>query len=183
MGHEYFSIFSTLLGHSAIVWHIVPRGVKIKRILLPQSKTRLIRTIKQLFPDSQKKEHRHIQSVICTIRTLLRGKPASIPLDILDFSALTAFERLVLKNTRTVMCGSVRSYGEIAKRIGKPKAYRAVGNALAKNPFPLVIPCHRVIAANNNIGGFQEGSALKKNLLIREGISFKEHRYLINTGC
>ena len=66
---------------------------------------------------------------------------------------------------QNIKYGSVATYGEIAKRIGNPKACRAVGNACNKNPLLLVIPCHRIIASNNKIGGFAGGEEIKKYLL------------------
>jgi O-6-methylguanine DNA methyltransferase len=68
--------------------------------------------------------------------------------------------------------GKTRSYGEIAQAIGKPKAVRAVGGACGANPIPVLVPCHRVLAANNKIGGFSSGLGWKASLLEREGIEF-----------
>lgn len=67
--------------------------------------------------------------------------------------------------------GGTQSYGEIAKSIGKPKAVRAVGGACGANPIPLLVPCHRVLAANGKIGGFSGGLGWKEKLLAREGVS------------
>ena len=65
------------------------------------------------------------------------------------------------------------SYGEIARAIGKPKAVRAVGGACGANPVPIFVPCHRVLAANNKLGGFSGGLSWKRTLLAREGASFR----------
>lgn len=67
--------------------------------------------------------------------------------------------------------GNTRSYGEIARSIGKPKAVRAVGGACGANPIPVLIPCHRVLAANRKIGGFSGGLEWKEKLLTREGVN------------
>ncbi len=67
--------------------------------------------------------------------------------------------------------GNTRSYGEIARSIGKPKAVRAVGGACGANPIPVFIPCYRVLAANRKIGGFSGGLEWKKTLLTREGVT------------
>lgn len=69
-----------------------------------------------------------------------------------------------------IKLGRTQSYGEIAKAIGKPKAVRAVGGACGANPIPLLVPCHRVLAANKKIGGFSSGLDWKRKLLAREGI-------------
>jgi O-6-methylguanine DNA methyltransferase len=71
---------------------------------------------------------------------------------------------------RRISCGQTQSYGEIAKAIGKPKAVRAVGGACGANPIPVLVPCHRVLAAGGKIGGFSGGLDWKRKLLAREGV-------------
>ena len=71
---------------------------------------------------------------------------------------------------RQIRTGQTRSYGEIAKEIGRPKALRAVGGACGANPIPVFVPCHRVLAANQRIGGFSGGLDWKRKLLKREGV-------------
>jgi methylated-DNA-[protein]-cysteine S-methyltransferase len=80
------------------------------------------------------------------------------------------FQRAVLTECREVRFGQAITYGELAKRSGRPAAARAVGNALAKNPLPLIIPCHRVICSNGSLGGFSGlgGLSLKRKLLAHE---------------
>ena len=85
-----------------------------------------------------------------------------------DLSGYTEFEREVYAATRRIPPGEVRTYGDIARVIGKPGASRAVGNALGKNPACIVIPCHRVVASNG-LGGFTGGLEWKKKLLRLEG--------------
>jgi len=85
---------------------------------------------------------------------------------------LTDFEVKVLLEVSKIPRGKVLTYKQIAERIGKPNAYRAVGNALAKNPMPIIIPCHRVIKSNGEIGNYSFGGKKNKiSLLKREGIS------------
>ncbi len=78
---------------------------------------------------------------------------------------MTDFEKKVLKVVVTIPLGQVRSYKWVAQRIGKPKAYRAVANALNKNPYPFFIPCHRVIRSSKELGGYSLGKGLKGNLI------------------
>ena len=80
----------------------------------------------------------------------------------------TAFDKKVWKATQKIPYGQVRTYKDIAKMIGKPKASRAVGNALGRNPIPILIPCHRVIASNGTLGGYSSGLKIKKILLTLE---------------
>jgi O-6-methylguanine DNA methyltransferase len=84
----------------------------------------------------------------------------------------TTFRRNVWNTLRKIACGQTKSYGEIARAVGKPKAVRAVGGACGANPIPVLIPCHRVVAANKKLGGFSGGLNWKRDLLAREGIQF-----------
>ena len=86
----------------------------------------------------------------------------------LDLIGLPDFTRKVLNDTRKIPFGKTTTYGEIAKRIGHPKASRAVGQALGANPLPIIIPCHRVIRKDKSLGGFAYGLKWKKILLTLE---------------
>ena len=82
----------------------------------------------------------------------------------------TDFKKKVYMEVIKIPKGSVRSYKWLAARIGKPHSCRAVGNALNKNPYPLIIPCHRIIKSDGTIGGFSKGVREKKRLLSKEGV-------------
>ena len=84
----------------------------------------------------------------------------------------TAFQKRVWNAMRKIPVGKTKSYGEIAQAIGQPSAVRAVGGACGANPIPVLIPCHRVLAANGKIGGFSSGLDRKRDLLKREGVLF-----------
>lgn len=83
----------------------------------------------------------------------------------------TAFQRVVWRKLREIPYGATISYGELARRVGDPKASRAVGSANGKNPLPIVVPCHRVIAADGKLGGFGGGLPVKRALLELEAKS------------
>jgi O-6-methylguanine DNA methyltransferase len=82
----------------------------------------------------------------------------------------TEFQKRVWNALQKISLGQTKSYGEIARAIGKPKAVRAVGGACGANPVPVLVPCHRVLAANKKLGGFSGGLNWKRALLKREGI-------------
>jgi len=84
----------------------------------------------------------------------------------------TDFRKCVWRELLKIPVGKTKSYGEIAAAIGRPKAVRAVGGACGANPIPVLVPCHRVLAANKKIGGFSGGLDWKRDLLAREGIKF-----------
>jgi len=86
---------------------------------------------------------------------------------------LTKFEKQVLEAVRRIPRGKLVTYKQIAKIIKKPKSQRAVGNALEKNPYPIKIPCHRVIRADGKVGGYKWGKMRKIGLLRKEGIEIK----------
>jgi len=88
----------------------------------------------------------------------------------LDTDGYTSFLRDVWNVTREIPYGETRTYGEIAHAMGRPNGARAVGSAMAKNPFPIVIPCHRVLGANGALTGFGAGLAWKQALLEWEGV-------------
>ncbi|MGQ0537159.1 MAG: methylated-DNA--[protein]-cysteine S-methyltransferase [Methanobacteriota archaeon] len=94
----------------------------------------------------------------------------------LDVREGTAFERGVWRELSTIPYGETRSYGWIAERIGSPKAVRAVGRANGKNPIAIVVPCHRVVAADGGLGGYSCGLEPKEKLLALEGVAKEQGR-------
>jgi O-6-methylguanine DNA methyltransferase len=87
-----------------------------------------------------------------------------------DLGGLSEFEQAVLRKALEVPAGQVRSYTWVAREIGRPAAVRAVGSALARNPLPLLIPCHRIVRSDGRITGYIFGGAAKRVLLRREGV-------------
>lgn len=103
------------------------------------------------------------------LREYFAGKRKSFDVPV-DWSSLGGFQRDVLKLLSGVPYGSLTSYGELARRLRKPAAARAVGGAMAKNPIPILLPCHRVVAADGSLGGFSGGIGVKRWLHAHEGI-------------
>jgi O-6-methylguanine DNA methyltransferase len=104
------------------------------------------------------------------VHSVLAGKPIR-QLPPLDLDQGTDFQRSVWRQILEIKLGETRSYGEIARALKKPGATRAVGSACGANPIPLLIPCHRVLAANHRLGGFGGGLEWKRRLLAAEGIA------------
>ncbi len=104
------------------------------------------------------------------ITEYLTGRQTTLPLPF-DIHHLTPFQQQVLLAALQIPRGQVYTYADIARKIGNPKAVRAVGQALGRNPVPIVIPCHRVVAANGKLGGYSGGGGLatKRKLLVLEG--------------
>lgn len=106
-------------------------------------------------------------ALLAAIERHLAGEPAELDFDL---RRLSEFERAVLLKAREIPRGEVRPYGWIAREIGRPGAVRAVGNALNKNPIPLLIPCHRVVRSDGEIGEYAFGAPAKRTLLAAEGL-------------
>jgi O-6-methylguanine DNA methyltransferase len=102
------------------------------------------------------------------LRRYARGEPVAFP-DALDIAAATPFQRAVWRATQEIPYGQTRSYGWLAVRAGRPRAARAVGQAMAANPWPVIVPCHRVVSSNGRLGGYGGGLDMKERLLRLEG--------------
>jgi methylated-DNA-[protein]-cysteine S-methyltransferase len=100
-----------------------------------------------------------------------KGEKATFS-DELDLSEATPFQQQVWQATRLIPYGETRSYLWLAMQIGRPEAVRAVGQALGRNPLPVVVPCHRVVASNGGLGGFTGGIEMKKRLLNLESLTY-----------
>jgi methylated-DNA-[protein]-cysteine S-methyltransferase len=112
------------------------------------------------------------ESFIRALRNAAAGRPfEEVPIDL---SGLTEFQQKVLRVLRQVPRGEVQTYAWLARRSGRPKAARAVGNTMARNPVPILIPCHRAVPAAGGIGNYGLGKAMKRELLSREGVAVDE---------
>jgi O-6-methylguanine DNA methyltransferase len=125
-----------------------------------------VRTSQRDVPTKIRRWHR---ATAAALKAVLAGRTAKT-LPPLDWSGKTEFQKSVWRTLGKIRRGQTKSYGEIARAIGKPKAVRAVGGACGANPIPVLVPCHRVLAANGKIGGFSGGLNRKRELLAREGV-------------
>jgi methylated-DNA-[protein]-cysteine S-methyltransferase len=146
------TFFATPLGLCGVAW----TGRGIAGLQLPESTaTATRRRLRLRFPDATVSEKPPaIQDVVDTIVTLLEGRRADLSGVALDMDGIAEFDRRVYDVTRAIACGTTLSYGAVAARLGDPGASRAVGQALGRNPFPLIVPCHRVLSADGSLGGF-----------------------------
>jgi methylated-DNA-[protein]-cysteine S-methyltransferase len=106
----------------------------------------------------------------------LNGLQTKPPWAILSRDGITELQQAVYSKTAEIPYGSLASYRDIAEQIGRPRACRFVGSALAKNPFPILITCHRVIRSDNKLGGFGGGLALKRLLIDFEARNSQIHK-------
>jgi O-6-methylguanine DNA methyltransferase len=165
MAAQGFALFDTKIGRCGIAWG--ERGVT--GVQLPERSAAATRArLAKRFPEAREAAPKgEVRRAVDAIVALLRGEGADLTTVALDLSGLPLFERRVYETARAIAPGSTLSYGDIARRLGDPAAARAVGRALARNPFAIVVPCHRVLAAGGRTGGFSAagGVATKRRLL------------------
>jgi methylated-DNA-[protein]-cysteine S-methyltransferase len=165
-----FLLFDTPIGTCGIAWG--DRGVV--GVHLPEgSETAARARLARELPDAQESPPPpEVQRAVEAIVALLSGEPRDLSFVELDMRRVPQFHRRVYEVARTIAPGATLSYGEIAGRLGEPGAARDVGSALGQNPFAIVVPCHRVVAANGKLGGFSArgGVKTKLRLLSIEGV-------------
>ena len=169
MTDQHFALFDTAIGVCAIAWG----SLGIHSVQLPMGaadKTRArIRQRHGAIAEAQPAPA--VQHAIDRIRDLLAGKPDDLKDIVLDLDGVPAFHRGVYEIARDIPPGETLTYGDIAKRLGGVELSREVGQALGRNPCPIVVPCHRVLAAGNKPGGFSAngGVVTKLKMLQIEG--------------
>jgi methylated-DNA-[protein]-cysteine S-methyltransferase len=165
----HYTLFDTAIGACAIVWSA--RG--IAGVQLPEAnEQRLRQRVLHRFPAAgETAPPPNIQHVIDGVVALLRGEPRDLCDVVIDDAAIPDFNRRVYAVARTIPPGATMTYGEIAERLSDRLLARDVGQAMGQNPTPIVMPCHRVLAAGGKTGGFSAngGVVTKLRLLTIEG--------------
>jgi O-6-methylguanine DNA methyltransferase len=165
-----FALFDTAIGRCGVAWS--ERG--IAGLQLPEASESEARArLLQRFPAAAEAEPPPpLRSALAAIVGLLDGEPRDLSTVALDMDDVPPFHRRVYEAARGIPAGATVSYRDIAARLGAPRAARAVGQALGRNPFPIIVPCHRVLAAGGKIGGFSAhgGVATKLRMLAAEGV-------------
>ena len=152
------TLFETAIGHCGLAWG--ERG--IVGVQLPQaSEARTRERLAKRFPRARAEPPPpHIAEIAAAITELLTGEPVDLTGVVLDETGLPDFDRAAYAIARAVPPGQTITYGEIAARIGDPHAARAVGRAMGANPFPIIMPCHRVLGADGRMGGFSAAGGI-----------------------
>jgi len=157
-----FTLFDTSIGRCGIAWGergIV--GVQLPESREPETRARLLRHYPGAVEASPPPE---VQCVVDAIVALMAGEAADLSAVVLDMHRVPPFHRRVYEVARTIAPGATLSYGEIAKQMGAGGSARSVGQALGRNPFAIVVPCHRVLAASGKIGGFSANGGIATKL-------------------
>jgi methylated-DNA-[protein]-cysteine S-methyltransferase len=169
MPEQHLAIFDTAIGPCAIVWGARGLlGVQIPEADAVATRARMLKR----FPNAQEAAPpTHIEDVIERVRALLKGERRDLVDVAIDDDGVPDFNKRVYAIVRKIPPGQTMTYGEIAERLGDKALARAVGQAMGENRCPIVMPCHRVLAASSKSGGFSApgGVTTKLKLLTIEG--------------
>jgi methylated-DNA-[protein]-cysteine S-methyltransferase len=174
MTPTYYITPPSPFGTFSIVWQESEDGPRVHRIFLSNARTSSEDSVRMGFPDANRRSHPTIAGLSEQIQGFLERQAIGFALDLMALETCSEFQRSVLLAEYTIPRGWISTYGRIAKHLGVENGARAVGRALARNPFPIVIPCHRAIRSNGELGGYQGGLAMKRALLAFEGIEVSE---------
>ena len=172
MASVSFMALLSPFGQLGLVWQETDAGPKVRRVVLPNEYASLQGVVQQEFPGARQGSCPAIAELGERLRSFLGGEDICFDLETVALDTCSQFQQRVLVAEHGIPRGWVSTYGRIARHLGVPRGARAVGMALARNPFPLLIPCHRAIRSNGELGGFQGGPGMKRALLELEGIEF-----------
>jgi methylated-DNA-[protein]-cysteine S-methyltransferase len=175
----FYMVVPSRLGEVGIVWFQKERNPSVVRILQPHKDHSLSEVIHGQFPGAAERSDQALKKLSEHIKVYMQGLVVEFSLDCLDMEQCYEFQRRVLRTLYQVPRGKVISYGQLAERASAPRAARAVGTALAKNPFPIILPCHRVVKSTGHLGHFGGGVELKKAYLEIEGIRINEKEKIL----
>jgi methylated-DNA-[protein]-cysteine S-methyltransferase len=161
-------------GPLSIVWRQARPGPKIQRIFLSSPMQTSQHSVESEFGTVSTASHPDVDALGGRIQAFLSGDAVAFDLALMALERCSEFQRRVLLAEYGIPRGWVSTYGRIGTHLGLEHGGRAVGRALARNPFPIVIPCQRAIRSNGGLGGYQGGLDMKQALLVMEGVPVSE---------
>ena len=179
MRYHFYATFSSIFDTFTIVWKESGSDLQVQRIFLSDPEFNSEIKARESFKQIKVKSNSLIALLGEKIQRFLKGEKVEFDLDLLDFNRCLEIQKRVLIAEYKIPRGWVSTYKRIANHIGISNGARVVGNALARNPFPIVIPCHRAIKTNGEFGGYQGGINMKRKLLEMEGIEISERGKVI----
>lgn len=179
--NPFLCFFPTSFGPMAIVWSLHAGKPGILQVVLSRPSITAGCIARGASPGMVESSCPEVDGVVEGIRACLAGENVPLSLDAVRMDLLGGFQQRVLRAEHAVPRGSVSTYGRIAAHLGVPGGARAVGTALATNPFPIIVPCHRAIRSDGTLGGFQGGLHMKRALLLLEGVSFTDRGRVADT--
>ena len=178
--NSHYVLLPSAFGVLGIVWRETGEGPRVHQILLPNEQAPLDDRISAIAPHPTRQSCAPITELGERIRAFLAGQAISFELNLIALGKCSEFQQSVLLAEHKIPRGWVSTYGRIAKSLGVEGGARAVGSALARNPFPIVIPCHRAIRSNGELGGYQGGLEMKRALLKMEGVKVSERGKVVS---
>ena len=172
MDKTYYLTAPSNFGEFAIIWKLIHDQPSILRVVLPGMFPDMMPSLQKEYLHIEEGKHPEMIALVRDIGRYLEGEKTRFDLRYLAWENCTDFQFRVLKAEYEIPRGWVSTYGRIANKLGLPGGSRAVGRALATNPFPLLIPCHRAVRSTGSLGGYQGGLEMKKALLEMEGVIF-----------
>ena len=168
----FYAQFPSVFGAFTIYWRETERGPRVHLVTLPGTNVQVDRIVRGPGGNPGASSCPVVAALAQQIQSSFNGNAVDFSLDIVALEECSPFQRRVLLAEYGIPRGWVSTYGRIAKHLGVPGGARAVGGALSRNPFPIIIPCHRAIRSTGELGGFGGGVAMKRALLELEGIVF-----------
>jgi methylated-DNA-[protein]-cysteine S-methyltransferase len=175
----YYILIPSAFGAFSIVWQETIDGPKVYRIFLSDKRKLLEKLVHSNFADVSLRSCSFIKVLGEQINKFFEGKSVIFKLEAVVLEECSEFQRKVLSACFDIPRGWISTYGRIAESLGIPGGARAVGSALSHNPFPIIIPCHRVVRSNGYPGGFLGGPEIKRSLLELEKIKFTENGKIV----
>ncbi len=168
----FYELITTAFGTMGIVWWKAAVGPRVRQVFLSRGRKPADKAVLEEYPGAQRLASPGIVGLGVRIQRFLEGGTVVFDLEMIALEVCGEFQQQVLLAEHGIPRGWVSTYGRIARQVGLPGSSRAVGRALATNPFPIIIPCHRAVRADGEIGGYQGGSEMKRALLAMEGVEF-----------
>ena len=173
-----FTTRSSPFGPIALFWEDHQGKSKIRQILLSRPGLPAPQVVHKTFPGMKSSTCLEIEELADQIGAFLEGEDICFSLEGTRLDLCSMFQQEVLRAEHGIPRGSISTYQRIARHLNRPSGARAVGMALARNPFPIIIPCHRAIRADGQLGGYQGGLVMKRKLLEMEGITLDDSGYV-----
>ena len=166
----FFSRVESAFGTLRVMWREASTGPEVFYISLPNEPWPVARGSRGPTPEIALASCPEIDRLGEDLHRYLGGEPVHFNLGLTALATCSGFQREVLLAQYAIPRGAVSTYGRVARALGHPGAARAVGQALARNPFPLIIPCHRAVRSDSRLGGYRGGLSMKRALLRFEGV-------------
>jgi methylated-DNA-[protein]-cysteine S-methyltransferase len=175
---SFFCLRDTPFGPLAVLWSELGGKPLVSEIFIPGPHALAETVLRKAYPVARAGNSIALKTTLDQLDAYFSGEIVRFSLDNLRMDLCSPFQKKALLADYAIPRGKVSAYGVIAGRIGSPGAARAVGTVMASNPYPIVIPCHRVIRSDGSLGGYGGGLDMKRRLLEMEGVEFRDMNHV-----